>query len=188
MTKEKVNAIALSLTIVGSISMLLIIALVVMAVYGSGNLIIQQTVPMYCVSFVAPYIVRHRKEFEYNKEIWLTTSFMLVGLILLWEDSLWIKNDMGRIICHYCVVGLAEEYVYRGCIMDILSKEFGKKITILISAVIFAFVGHLDSNFVDNLTFRLLLGIVLGMIYGKTRSILSVAIVHSAYDICITLR
>ncbi len=74
-------------------------------------------------------------------------------------------------LLHFAVIGLGEELVFRGILLHRLQQRMNSWLAILISAVVFAFVFHSGQPFLDNLSYRLLLGIVFGLIYLRTKNI-----------------
>ncbi len=88
------------------------------------------------------------------------------------------------------VVGLTEEYIFRGALFAAFSKAgVGDTALIVVSAVIFAafhMVNGLAGGNLIALVFQVLftfgLGIFLGVIYLKTKALLPIAFAHGFYD------
>ncbi len=89
-------------------------------------------------------------------------------------------------LVHFAVIGLGEELVFRGILLHRLQKVMDNWLAVLISAAVFAFVFHSGQPFLDNVSYRLILGVVFGLIFLHTKNIWGVACIHFAYNFFIT--
>lgn len=80
-------------------------------------------------------------------------------------------------------VGLREEMVYRGVLQRVLTERYGLWAALLGSNVIFI-IYHLGAvSFTPYEVFQFFaMGMILGLMYHRTKSLLLVAGVHAAYD------
>lgn len=102
--------------------------------------------------------------------------FILVSL--LWAD--W------HAVIFYFGIGIFEEILFRHILWEHLRSEFDMKGTLIINAIIFSFLFHINSSFISNCIIRFPIGILFGLIsnrYGLSKSIIA----HSLYDISLTL-
>lgn len=72
---------------------------------------------------------------------------------------------------------LGEDVLFRSVLQRRMHEHFSAFTTILITTVIFVFIFHNDS-FIDNLLFRVPLGLLMSFIFYKTRSIFPVFAIH----------
>jgi membrane protease YdiL (CAAX protease family) len=89
------------------------------------------------------------------------------------------------IIFTYLAAGFSEELLYRGYMLKSLQIDLGfsRSISNIIQAILFAFLGHFGLPFLDNLIWRLPLGLALGGVMQKTDSLFLVSSLHAEYDI-----
>lgn len=115
-------------------------------------------------------------------------SFIL-GMVLLtlifFENKIKVNNEEFIVISlSMLITGFSEELIYR-----VLSFKFYPNygwITILLQAIVFSFIGHgIFDDFLNNLLYRLPLGILLGVIYKYTKSIWPVTWLHGLYDLSV---
>lgn len=95
-------------------------------------------------------------------------------------DFLKHKLGFGPIIVISLCAGIGEEALFRAGIQTILTDYLGAPIAILLSSVIFALV-HLRKPLVSFLIF--LIGVIFGIAYWLSGSLLAVAIGHALYDV-----
>ncbi|MFB6111771.1 MAG: lysostaphin resistance A-like protein [Halobacteriaceae archaeon] len=87
------------------------------------------------------------------------------------------------------VVGPAEELVYRNLVQKTLSIGFGAGPAIFAASLVFAlahlpaYAGSGGTALMGSLGAVFLLSLVLGGVYAKTRSLLTVALLHGLYDV-----
>lgn len=77
---------------------------------------------------------------------------------------------------------LAEEYIFRKCILD-RTRVYGEKLSILFSAILFAFY----HSSVQQFFYALLIGLLLGYLYLRTGSLLRCWLIHAAINLLGTL-
>ncbi len=99
-----------------------------------------------------------------------------------------LKNS-GSVYFYYNLVFLPvilgplfEECVYRGILYSPYRKKYGPKIGIVLIALFFC-ITHVGSNPI----YFFLSGILLGVLYEKTESIISTIVSHSAYNLFVLL-
>ncbi|WP_248720639.1 CPBP family intramembrane glutamic endopeptidase [Convivina intestini] len=82
----------------------------------------------------------------------------------------------------FLLTAIAEELMFRGLVEHHLSKVFSPWLTILLQAVLFAFLGHQGFDLLTNLTIRVPLGIALSGIRRSTGSYSMSILAHFIYD------
>ncbi|QSZ26622.1 CPBP family intramembrane metalloprotease [Aceticella autotrophica] len=90
-------------------------------------------------------------------------------------------------VLHNFAVGLSEEILVRGVILKELKKIFNVYYSIVIDALIFAFVFHANDNIEINLFIRFPLGLILGLIATRAKSIHPCVLLHWSYNIAVVL-
>jgi hypothetical protein len=109
--------------------------------------------------------------------------FLAISIFRLSQVA--VKTEFWIIIMQFFAVAISEEVMIRGIISKELSRCFSLVITVLISAICFAFVYHSNMPPIDNLLFRFPLGILLSFIYIYTNNITCPILSHFAYNIFI---
>ena len=89
------------------------------------------------------------------------------------------------IMLHYTIVSLGEEFTYRKLIIGLLKEKYKTWISILVSAILFAFILHMSEDIVTNLFIRFPMGVILGCIAVKTNSIAYTVVLHTIYNLIV---
>jgi membrane protease YdiL (CAAX protease family) len=89
------------------------------------------------------------------------------------------------------IAPIGEELLYRGVIAQAWARQSSARRAILFSAIVFAFAHTLNPN-LDSINLaavafivRLPLGIALGWLWMRRRSLLAAIVLHSAYNLAI---
>ncbi|MFD1900979.1 CPBP family intramembrane glutamic endopeptidase [Enterococcus termitis] len=96
-------------------------------------------------------------------------------------------NQKIIIIIHFLMIAFAEEFFYRYFIFNIISQNARCVHTVIITSLIFAFVGHISEPFLDNLLYRLPLGILFSVIRVWSKSISVPTVIHAIYNLLIII-
>ncbi|MDR0690812.1 MAG: CPBP family intramembrane metalloprotease [Streptococcaceae bacterium] len=92
-----------------------------------------------------------------------------------------------NLITHYLVVACGEEYIYRHIIFKIVKANYNDWLAIIFSSVLFAFIAHLNEPIIDNLYYRLPMGIFLCIVAKFLKGIgLSVSL-HAIYNLMVII-
>ncbi|MHC4574216.1 MAG: lysostaphin resistance A-like protein [Planctomycetota bacterium] len=83
----------------------------------------------------------------------------------------------------WLLVAFGEEVLYRGVMQRRLCSLWGRYLGLILASVLFAFIGHLDAPWVDNLILRLPFGLILGFSYLRTRSLLIPVAMHWSFNV-----
>jgi len=127
---------------------------------------------------------------------WVAFAGLFVAILYLIGDrALWAIGqsefaEAGRLqhltdvsplnLVSTCIVGpIGEELLHRGLILPILVKRWGWKAAIIMSAVVFA-LGH---ALIPLVAMTLVHGIVLGIVFYRTRSVISCIVAHGAINV-----
>lgn len=81
------------------------------------------------------------------------------------------------VIALLIVAPVTEEFIYRGLIITELQKKYNNVTAVIISALLFG-ISHIMAGGVILLAGSLIVGIILGIIFVKTKSLLPVIIAH----------
>lgn len=90
---------------------------------------------------------------------------------------------MCMIIVHYIIVSLGEEFTYRKLILGLLKIRYKTWVAIIVSAIMFSFILHINGSMMVNLLIRFPIGMVLGYIAVKTDSIAYTIALHTIYNL-----
>lgn len=90
------------------------------------------------------------------------------------------------LILHFILIGFSEEILYRMIILDRMKSSYNILESIVITALIFAFLGHISEPILDNLMVRFPLGIFLAFIRIKFNNIGIPTIIHTLYNVLVT--
>lgn len=69
-------------------------------------------------------------------------------------------------------VAFGEELLYRGVIQRRLTVLFGRYWGLVLASILFAFLDHPKTPFIDNLILRLPFGLILGYLYLRGNSLI----------------
>ena len=140
--------------------------------------------PMFCT-----YILRIKTDIKQcRKGILISCLWMILFITiycLLYSGEFESEINMMVIIGHYIIVSIGEEFTYRRVVLDILNTRYASGISILLSAVMFSFILHLNENILVNIAIRFPIGIVLGYIATKTRTISYTVLLHTIYNLLV---
>jgi hypothetical protein len=117
---------------------------------------------------------------------WMLVSFaiLLASILRIYriEQTLFFI-----LVLHNFAVGLSEEILVRGVILTELKKIFNVYSSIVIDALIFAFVFHANEDIKINLFIRFPLGLILALIATRVKSIHPCVLLHWAYNVAVVL-
>jgi len=82
----------------------------------------------------------------------------------------------------FCFVGMAEELLFRGLVQRDLMKAFGWKQGIVLASLTFA-VMHLTWRSIPELGFVFVVGLLLGYVYYRTKSLVGPIVIHGAGNV-----
>lgn len=123
------------------------------------------------------YIPAHK----YRYIVFIITS--LVALILIILGIYFIDwNSYKLFILSFILSSISEEFLFRGLIEYHLCQYYTTTITILIQAMLFAFIGHQSFDIVTNLIVRVPLGILLSYLRRLTSLYSPCILLHALYD------
>lgn len=108
----------------------------------------------------------------------------LLSILICSSSNMSEKNIW---ILHFIFIGYSEEMLYRMIILDKLRSSYSIFESIVISSLIFAFLGHISEPIWDNLVIRFPLGVFLGLIRIKLKNIGVPTICHALYNILLTI-
>ncbi len=158
----------------------------------SQNMLISLSLPTVGALFLLPYILnsyigmqRYKLKNDSSKA---SIIFGILGGVFFIAYYMYLAPDVTsqikiQLITHYLCAAFCEEYLYRGVIFGDLRSKTRLPVAILVSSLLFAFLGHIGDDFIDNLRYRLPLGIAFCLIRYKTNSITASTVVHAAYNL-----
>ena len=117
---------------------------------------------LFLVGFAVLYGIICRKEFE---------SIPMIAVIIL----------------HYTAVSLGEEFTYRKLILGLLNTRYKTWIAVVVNAIMFSFILHINEDLIANLLIRFPMGIVLGCIAVKTNTIAYTIVLHTIYNLIVLI-
>jgi hypothetical protein len=124
----------------------------------------------------------------------LAYTLSMITSVLILFASIWTLYShkleptiFGSVILHNFAVGFGEEIFARSVILSELQKVFNTYMSVIIDALIFAFVLHSNLDMRINLLVRFPLGLILAFVAVKAKSIYPSIILHWSYNILVTL-
>lgn len=137
-----------------------------------------------CATFlIFRRVIFDRKPTKFPSDvIWMSGIFLLVP-VLIGAWGLYFPLNV-TFAATSLVIGLREEFVYRGVLQNLLEKKFGIWISLLLSNLCFVCMhwGSLPFTLWNTFQFAAA-GLILGLIYYRTRSIWLVVALHALYDV-----
>lgn len=107
----------------------------------------------------------------------------LLIIFLIVVKALIFKGDIVFALVQNIPIAFCEEFWCKGVIFTQLKHIYKNNyIVIFISAMIFAFITHLEQSFLENLILRFPFGLVSGFIYYKTGKLLYPVLLHLLYN------
>lgn len=88
-------------------------------------------------------------------------------------------------ITHICIIGITEEVMLRSIVYDEIRGKVNTVMTVIITALIFAFVYHSASDAQSNLLVRFPLGLILATLRAKTDNVYSSIVFHIWYNMMV---
>jgi len=111
---------------------------------------------------------------------------VILALISIFLCSIVNVPEKTTLILHFILIGYSEEMLYRMIILDRMKSSYNILESIVITSLIFAFLGHISESTLDNLTIRFPLGLFLAFIRIKFNNIGVPTIIHALYNILVT--
>lgn len=137
-----------------------------------------------CVGFIyIPYNLSKRINIKVNIHfnIFRTILYILIIPIV----SILIFSVSIEEIIHPMIVGVCEEYLFRGVIFSVLLTSFKKRYVYLIGSLMFAIILHLNGDFMSNFLIKFPSSIILFYLADKGGLQDSIAF-HWVYNMLVT--
>lgn len=131
-----------------------------------------------------------KENFKKNEKKWRAFLY-LAGYIVLY--SIICRKEfesismMCMIIFHYMIVSLGEEFTYRKFIINLLKTCYKTRGAVVISAMMFSFILHINEGVITNLLIRFPLGLVFGCVAIKNDSIEYTIVLHTIYNLTVLI-
>lgn len=169
--------------------------------YGAIKNVIYMIPILFTLSIASLYLLRTQKIpiitkiTRLPKLFWLYVAliiYLIFSNILVFNDASQFGrlSDVSLLLVSTLLVGIAEEFTYRGYILNRLEKSIGLKKALFYSSVLFGLLHSV--NFIAGpsviatlvqVVLTTAIGYVFGVMYLKTgRNLLLVALVHGVYD------
>ena len=126
--------------------------------------------------------VLFKSKVNFSKHI-IVATLALISILLC---SFVNVSEKTILILHFILVGYSEEMLYRMIILDRMESSYTILESIVITSLIFAFLGHISETILDNLIIRFPLGVFLAFIRIKFNNVGVSTIIHSLYNILVT--
>ena len=164
---------------------------------GIIGVLIHTTMPLFIAFVIIPIMFGKFKKvmtlkdvgicvcMEKNSIIYKIVGGAIYGIVLF---SLFQRCDLQEaetVGLLYAGVGICEEIFSRGIIFFKLKSRFSTIASVIISALIFAFVFHTAGGLYGNILIRFPIGIVLSLIYIRSKDLYTSMFLHSAYDMAL---
>ena len=111
-------------------------------------------------------------------KVLIINNLPLIGNYLS-NENVNVSYNIGILIGQVIIFPFFEEIVYRGILLKELTKKYKPWIALIISSLLFSF-SHLSSLMIP---YTFVLGLLLGWIYIKTKSLLAIIFSHLFYNI-----
>ncbi|MCL2320468.1 MAG: CPBP family intramembrane metalloprotease [Oscillospiraceae bacterium] len=122
----------------------------------------------------------------------LAQSFAHINFVKIFKENyIWFILTFIQMI----FVGIWEEIIFRGMLQTYLIKKLPLYVGIILQAILFSLVHLINGNFyainaftlytINQMYFRFIAGLALGITYYKTRSIVYPIFLHAALDIIV---
>ncbi|MFR6275769.1 MAG: lysostaphin resistance A-like protein [Blautia sp.] len=161
-----------------------------------GSMLVGLTMPTVISLYLFPKLCQKTLMPERNKspkemkQRWKAILF-LVGFAVLYGIICRKEFEsipmMAVIILHYTSVSLGEEFTYRKLILGLLNTRYKTWIAVVVNAIMFSFILHINEDLIANLLIRFPMGIVLGCIAVKTNTIAYTIVLHTIYNLIVLI-
>lgn len=187
--------IVLSVSIIPLLSLLIGDALISLYIEGVGILIqmICERI-LFALSALSLYfLLRYLSIFNEKLHLFINTrefyKYIIQVFIILIFIQLIISSDekitytLIYLLLNY-LIAWEEEFIYRGLVPSLLKNLTKFHFLILIlQGLIFTFIGHIESSFIDNLIYRFPLSLILYQIKIKFNSLYYPVSIHALWNI-----
>lgn len=137
-----------------------------------------------CLGFVViPYLITKNllisnllKKLNYRK------INLVIDIAIIIICSIFVFPIIDSVHC--LIVGICEEFLFRFIIFNILKLDFSKHESMLIGAILFGVILHLNGNFLINIITKIPIGLILYIIYDKF-GLQDSILAHWLYDCCV---
>ena len=161
-----------------------------------GSMLVGLTMPTVISLYLFPKLCQKTLMPERNKspkemkQRWKAILF-LVGFAVLYGIICRKEFEsipmMAVIILHFTAVSLGEEFTYRKLILGLLNTRYKTWIAVVVNAIMFSFILHINEDLIANLLIRFPMGIVLGCIAVKTNTIAYTIVLHTIYNLIVLI-
>lgn len=155
---------------------------------NSAFFLLNMSLPLLVCLVCIPILINkgNLQFFRIPKKQWIATA--VIYLLVLPFVTVYIGHEISYLyVIHLMVISLAEEFYCRGVLNSKLQKHFSELVALLFSSLIFALVFHFDESLWQNLLLRFPLGLLLGVLYNKTRNLYIPIVVHTIYNSLVIL-
>lgn len=185
-----VSTIATSTVISVVSGMALVLTIVIATCSGSHNLLIILTLPTIISLGIIPFLLARLMGMKHQNQTFGKKLDYIIFLTVIIFGNLLIRfnTSISEVdLLHLLIAAFCEELLYRWIIYNDLQVVSGTIVAILVNSLLFAFIGHINDDILDNLVFRLPIGFVLSVIRWKSGSILYSTLGHSVYNILLII-
>ncbi|WP_242257646.1 CPBP family intramembrane glutamic endopeptidase [Streptococcus thoraltensis] len=123
-----------------------------------------------------------KSKVNFSKHI-IVSALVLISILIC---SFVNVPEKIRLILHFISIGYSEEMLYRMIIVDKMKSSYTILESVVITSLIFAFLGHISEPILDNLIIRFPLGIFLAFIRISFNNIGVPTIIHALYNVLVT--
>lgn len=180
-----------------SLLLLLILILACSILPFNVGILTYLTLPTFIALFLVPKLIElfYKRKIEIVKQKKYTVRpIFSIGIFLLLLTCYWFflqdkfenGDDFLLLVFHYLIVSLGEEYMYRDLMLNSLRSSYSVYVSVILSSILFAFIGHINESIMINLVVRFPLGLILGWIASKTNSITYPIIIHTLYNLIVS--
>lgn len=166
---------------------ILVLIMLVVSIFPFENILVRLTLPVLLALTGFPYLIeQYRKsKFVYetpNKgDLIIVSSFIAIMYFTMKTQTLFFMS------IHFLVAAFSEEYLYRKIIFDDIRENYNVIVALIISSFLFAIIGHMGEEIINNLLYRFPLGVVFCCIKIKFKKLIYPTIIHATYNICISI-
>lgn len=187
--------ISMAFTIVTSVILVTLI-LFSRIVLKIDNVLLTLTIPTIVSLIIVPYVFTEIsgiatvtfKRVNFKQILLMICLFSIFAVIYVGSKNINLPvNQKIIMVAHFLMIAFSEEFFYRLFIFDIISQNTRFAQTVIITSLIFAFVGHIGEPFLDNLIYRLPLGILFSVIRVWSKSVSVPTVIHAIYNLLIII-
>ena len=166
---------------------ILILTMLIVGLLPFRNVLVRLTLPILLALVVFPFLIDQCWKNKFTHCYLSKLDLTILGIFITIMYFMMKTQNLFFMSIHFLGAAFAEEYLYRQIIFNDIRRNYNAVLALIFSSFLFAFIGHMGEDIVDNLLYRLPLGVLFCSIKIKFKKLIYPTMVHAMYNIYISI-